>query len=55
MRTKVYGRRLYGELESDLEREARKRKVSVSVIPGLAVSRLLRESGSEVASDEAQR
>jgi hypothetical protein len=55
MRPEVYRWRLSGELKSDLGREARLRKVSVSSILDLAVREWLRRSGLEVAGDEAQR
>ena len=51
----MYSWRLPGELKSDLEREARHRKVSVSAILDLAVRDWLKKSGLEVEGDEAQR
>jgi hypothetical protein len=55
MRSEVYSWRLSGELKSDLEREARLRKVPVSSILDLAVREWLKKSGLDVAGDEAQR
>jgi hypothetical protein len=55
MRTEVYSWRLSGELKSDLEREARLRKVSVSSILDMAVRDWLKKSDGDAAGDEAQR
>jgi hypothetical protein len=55
MRNEVHSWRLTGDLKSDLEREARLRKVSVSSILDMAVREWLRKSGLDVAGDEAQR
>ena len=55
MRTEVYSWRLSGELKSDLEREARLRKVPLSSILDLAVREWLRKSGLDVEGEEAQR
>jgi hypothetical protein len=55
MKSEVYSWRLSGELKSDLERQARLRKVPVSSILDLAVREWLRKSGLDVAGDEAQR
>jgi hypothetical protein len=55
MRTEVYSWRLSEELKSDLEREARLRKISLSSILDLAVRAWLNECGLDVAGDEAQQ
>jgi hypothetical protein len=55
MSSEVYRWRLPGELKSDLEREARLRKVSVSSILDTAVREWLRKGGLDVAGDKAQR
>jgi hypothetical protein len=54
MRTEVYSWRLSQELKSDLERQARLRKVPVSSILDLAVREWLNKSRLDVAEDEAQ-
>ncbi|MFZ0885525.1 MAG: hypothetical protein WAN14_19135 [Candidatus Acidiferrales bacterium] len=55
MKEEVYSWRLSGELKSDLEREARVRKIPVSSVLDLAVRDWLKKSGTEVAGDEVQR
>ena len=55
MRTHVYSWRLSGELKSDLERQARLRKVPVSAILDMAVREWLKKSAIEVSGDEEQR
>ena len=55
MRTEVYSWRLSGELKSDLEREARARKVPVSSILDIAVRDWLKKSNGDVTDDELQR
>jgi hypothetical protein len=55
MRTEVYSWRLSGELKSDLEREARLRKVPVSAVLESAVRDWLKNSDSTGSEDEAQR
>ena len=55
MRDEVYSWRLSGELKSELEREARNRKVPVSSILETAVRDLLTSGGNDVAEDETQR
>lgn len=55
MKTEVYSWRLSRELKSNLEREARHRKASVSSILDTAVRDWLKKSGLDVAGDEAQR
>jgi hypothetical protein len=55
MRTHVYSWRLSGELKSDLERQARLRKVPVSTILDMAVREWLKKSAIDVSGDEEQR
>jgi hypothetical protein len=55
MRTEVYSWRLSGELKSDLEREARARKVPVSSLLDMAVRDWLKRSGEDATDDESQR
>jgi hypothetical protein len=55
MKTEVYSWRLSGELKSDLEREARSRKVPVSLVLETAVRDWLKKSDGDVPEDEAQR
>jgi len=55
VRTEVYSWRLSGELKSDLEREARLRKMPVSAVLETAVRDWLKNSESAVPEDEAQR
>ena len=55
MATEVYSWRLSSELKSDLEREARFRKTSVSAVLNLAVRDWLKQSASSVDEDEEQR
>lgn len=52
MKTEVYSWRLSGELKSDLERQARLRKVSVSCVLEQAARAWLKENGSELENDE---
>lgn len=54
MKEEVYSWRLSGELKSDLEREARLRKLPVSSVLDLAVRDWLKKSGADVAGDEVQ-
>ena len=54
MKTEVYSWRLSGELKSDLERQARLRRVPVSSILDTAVREWLQKSNGDVMSDEAQ-
>jgi len=54
MKTEVYSWRLSGELKSDLEREARLRKVPVSAVLETAVRDWLKTSDAEAPEDEAQ-
>jgi hypothetical protein len=55
MKTEVYSWRLSGELKTDLEREARLRKMPVSSVLDVAVREWLKKSNADVAGDEAQR
>jgi len=55
MRSEVYSWRLSGELKSDLEREARLRKVPVSSVLETAVRDWLKKGDADVSEDEAQR
>jgi predicted transcriptional regulator len=55
MRTEVYSWRLSGELKSDLEREARLRKVPVSAVLETAVRDWLKKGDADVSEDDAQR
>jgi post-segregation antitoxin (ccd killing protein) len=55
MRSEVYSWRLSGELKSDLEREARHRKVPVSAVLEKAVRDWLKNSEADAPDEEAQR
>jgi hypothetical protein len=55
MKTEIYSWRLSEELKSDLEREARLRRLPVASLLDLAVRDWLKKSGEDVAGDEAQR
>jgi hypothetical protein len=55
MKTEVYSWRLSGELKSDLEREARLRKVPVSAALESAVRDWLKKGDADLPEDEAQR
>ena len=55
MKTEVYSWRVSSELKSDLEREARYRKVPVSSLLDEAARRWLKESAATVSDDKAQR
>jgi len=55
MKSEVYRWRLSREIKSDLEREARLRKVSVSSILDMAVREWLRKGRLDVAGDKTQR
>ena len=54
MKTEVYSWRLAGELKSDLEREARLRKVSVSAVLETAVRDWLKKDVASASEEEAQ-
>jgi predicted transcriptional regulator len=55
MKDEVYSWRLSGELKSDLEREARLRKMAVSSVLETAVRDWLKKSERNLPEDEAQR
>lgn len=55
MKTEVYAWHLPLEVETDLEREARMRRVPVSAILDEAVQERLKRSGRNVAGEKAQR
>jgi hypothetical protein len=54
MKTEVYSWRLAGELKSDLEREARLRKVPVSAVLETAVRDWLKKDVANASEEEAQ-
>lgn len=55
MKTEVYSWRLSGELKSDLDREARLRKLPVATVLEIAVREWLKNGDADVSEDEAQR
>jgi hypothetical protein len=55
MKTEVYSWRVSAELKTELEREARRRKVSLSALLDLAAKEWLSRSSSAVDDDEHQR
>jgi len=55
MGTEVYSWRVSSELKSDLEREARLRKTTISALLNLAVRDWLKQSAPNVEEDEEQR
>ena len=55
MDTEVYSWRVSRELKSDLERQARIRKTSLSAVLNLAARDWLKQSAAAVGEDEAQR
>lgn len=55
MKSRVYSWRLSEDLKSDLEREARERKLSVSALLELAARELLKKQNGEFEGGEAQR
>jgi predicted transcriptional regulator len=55
MGTEVFSWRLSRELKSDLEREARRRKTTISAVVNLAVSDWLRKSALQTGEDGEQR
>lgn len=54
MKSRVYSWRLSEDLKSDLEREARERKLSVSSLLELAARELLNKQNGDSDGDEAQ-
>lgn len=55
MKTEVYSWRVSSELKQDLEREARRRKASISSILDLAARDWLAKSRKSIADDEEQK
>ena len=55
MKTEVYSWRVSSEIKTGLEREARRRKISVSAALDLAAREWLHKSGMDQEGDEAQR
>jgi hypothetical protein len=55
MDTEVYSWRVSRELKSDLERQARIRKTSLSAVLNLAVRDWLKQSAATIGEDEEQR
>ncbi|MGC2301601.1 MAG: hypothetical protein WA476_22530 [Acidobacteriaceae bacterium] len=55
MKTEVYSWRVSSELKQDLEREARKRKASVSSILDAAARAWLAKSRAGITDDEEQK
>lgn len=55
MKTEVYSWRVSSELKQSLEREARKRKASISSILDAAAREWLRKSRASIADDEEQK
>jgi hypothetical protein len=55
MKTEVYSWRVSTELKTGLEREARRRKVSLSAVLDLAAEEWLKKSGPGDDDDDAQR
>lgn len=55
MKTEVYSWRLSGDLKSDLDREARLRKVPVSTVLETAVRDWLKKGEPDLSEEDAQR
>ncbi len=55
MKTEVYSWRVSSDIKTSLEREARRRKMSMSAALDLAAREWLQNSGVENESDEEQR
>jgi hypothetical protein len=55
MKTEVYSWRVSSELKTGLEREARRRKISLSATLDLAAEEFLRKNGSSDDSAEQKR
>ncbi len=55
MKTEVYSWRVSSDVKTSLEREARRRKISVSAALDLAAREWLHKSGTESEGDEEQR
>jgi len=54
MKTEVYSWRLSGDLKSDIEREARLRKVPVSAVLETAVRDWLKKGETDLSDEDAQ-
>jgi hypothetical protein len=54
MKSEVYSWRVSTELKSGLEREARRRRISVSAVLDLAARDWLNNGGAEIGGDEEQ-
>jgi hypothetical protein len=54
MKNEVYSWRVSTDLKSGLEREARRRKLSLSAVLDLATRDWLNKSGAEIKGDEEQ-
>jgi hypothetical protein len=54
MKTEVYSWRVTSELKSELQRAARRRKLSLSAVLDLAARRWLTKSGADIESDGEQ-
>ena len=55
MKTEVYSWRVSSDLKTGLEREARRRKISVSAVLSIAARDLLEKGGLERESEDEQR
>jgi hypothetical protein len=55
MKTEVYSWRVASDVKMDLEREARRRKISISAALDLAAREWLRNIGADNQDDEEQR
>ena len=55
MKTEVYSWRVSSDIKTSLEREARRRKISMSAALGLAAREWLHNSGIENEGEEGQR
>jgi hypothetical protein len=55
MKTEVYSWRVSSDIKTGLEREARRRKISMSAALGLAAREWLHSNGMENEGDEGQR
>ena len=54
MKSEVYSWRVSTDLKTGLEREARRRKISISAVLDLAARDWLNKGGAEIDGDEAQ-
>ena len=55
MKTEVYSWRVSSEMKTNLEREARRRKISLSAVLDMAAQQWLMKSGSEDDENKRQR